>query len=178
MLSSGRTFQEKMDEVSQYITYKELDWNLRTRILEYYQYKYAGGKYFDEKKIMTELNIPLRQVFLSNPCFLSSLLKHCINTTQSILMHNCKNLILKVPFFRDGDNSFISQVVLALEVNHFLPQDTVIEIGSSGDEMYFIASGVCEVISGGVVRARLTSGSFFGGKNNLLRCRSMLHSHT
>ncbi len=51
-----------MDEVSQYITYKELDWGLRTRILEYYQYKYAGGKYFDEKKIMTELNIPLRQV--------------------------------------------------------------------------------------------------------------------
>lgn len=152
-----------MDEVSQYITYKELDWNLRTRILEYYQYKYDGGKYFDEKKIMTELNSPLRQVCcLPASCLMfSQPFEPAIN--QSILMHNCKNLILKVPFFRDGDNSFISQVVLALEVNHFLPQDTVIEIGSSGDEMYFIASGICEVISGGVVRARLTSGSFFGG---------------
>ena len=57
-----------MDEVSQYITYKELDWNLRTRILEYYQYKYDGGKYFDEKKIMTELNIPLRQVCIPASC--------------------------------------------------------------------------------------------------------------
>ena len=51
-----------MDEVSQYISYKGLDWNLRNRILEYYQYKYSGGKFFDEKRIMTELNNPLRQV--------------------------------------------------------------------------------------------------------------------
>ena len=138
-----------MDEVSQYIVYKGLDWDLRNRILEFYQYKYSGGKYFDEKTIMTELSIPLR---------------------QSILMHNCKNLILKVPFFRDGDNGFIAQVVLALEVNHFLPGDTVIEIGSTGDEMYFIASGLCEVISGGVVRARLSSGSFFGGTRLFFTC--------
>lgn len=51
-----------MDEVIQYIAYKGLDWNLRNRVLEYYQYKYSGGKYFDEKRIMTELNNPLRQV--------------------------------------------------------------------------------------------------------------------
>ena len=51
-----------MDEVNQYIVYKGLDWNLRTRILEYFQHKYSGGKYFDERKIMTELNMPLRQV--------------------------------------------------------------------------------------------------------------------
>jgi CRP-like cAMP-binding protein len=70
---------------------------------------------------------------------------------------------LKVPFFRDGDNAFIQQVVLALQVNHFLAGDTVIEIGSTGDEMYFISSGICEVITDNVVRARLSSGAFFGG---------------
>jgi hypothetical protein len=53
-----------MDEVSQYIAYKGLDWNLRNRVLEYYQYKYSGGKFFDEKRIMTELNNPLREVFI------------------------------------------------------------------------------------------------------------------
>ncbi len=79
-------------------------------------------------------------------------------------MHNCKSLILKVPFFRDGDNSFISQIVLALEINHFLAGDVVIEMGSSGDEMYFISSGICEVvIAGGTVVATLSPGSFFGG---------------
>ena len=78
-------------------------------------------------------------------------------------MHNCKNLILKVPFFRDGDNSFISQIVLALEINHFLAGDVVIEMGSTGDEMYFISSGICEVVSGGNVVATLSPGSFFGG---------------
>ena len=55
-----------MDEVSQYIVYKGLDWNTRNRILEYYQHKYSGGKYFDEKNIMTELNLPLRQVIFLN----------------------------------------------------------------------------------------------------------------
>ena len=39
----------------------------------------------------------------------------------------------------------------------------MIEAGSTGDEMYFISSGICEVSIGGDVKAALSSGSFFGG---------------
>jgi hypothetical protein len=60
--SSGKRFNEILEEVNQYITYKGFGENLRTRILKYYHFKYSGGKYFDENRIMNELNQPLRQV--------------------------------------------------------------------------------------------------------------------
>jgi len=53
--------------------------------------------------------------------------------------------------------------VLCLEPNHFLAGDKVIEAGSTGDEMYFISSGICEVWVNGEIKATLSSGTFFGG---------------
>ncbi|KAJ3294725.1 Potassium/sodium hyperpolarization-activated cyclic nucleotide-gated channel 4 [Borealophlyctis nickersoniae] len=139
--TSGRMFKEKLDEVNQYIAYKGLDANLKRRVLNYYEFKYSSGKYFNEESILTELNNPLR---------------------QQISLHNCRSLILKVPFFRDGDNAFINSVVTILEINHYLSGDVVIEEATSGEEMYFIATGICEVLTEGIVRARLTPGLFFG----------------
>ncbi len=39
----------------------------------------------------------------------------------------------------------------------------IIEAGSTGDEMYFISSGICEVSINGDIKATLYAGSFFGG---------------
>jgi hypothetical protein len=72
--SSGKRFNEILEEVNQYITYKGFGDNLRNRILQYYQFKYSGGKYFDENRIMDELNQPLRQVIISDCSIL-----HCAN---------------------------------------------------------------------------------------------------
>ncbi|KAJ3100589.1 Potassium/sodium hyperpolarization-activated cyclic nucleotide-gated channel 4 [Phlyctochytrium planicorne] len=140
--SSGRMFKEKIDEVQQYISYKDLGQDLRGRILSYFEYKYSKGKLFDEGRILSELNAPLR---------------------KKISMHNCKALILKVPFFRDAGDAFIASVVTVLKVNHFLQGDFVIEEDTFGDEMYFIASGIVEVITNGKSRAKLHPGLFFGG---------------
>ncbi|KAJ3321101.1 Potassium/sodium hyperpolarization-activated cyclic nucleotide-gated channel 4 [Blyttiomyces sp. JEL0837] len=139
--SSGRMFKEKIDEVQQYILYKDLDYDLKRRILSYFEFKYSKGKLFDEGRILTELNQPLR---------------------KQISLHNCKSLILKVPFFRDAGDAFISNVVTILKINHFLPGDLVIEEDTSGDEMYFIASGIVEVLTGKSVRTKLWPGLFFG----------------
>ncbi|KAJ3043070.1 hypothetical protein HDV00_005978 [Rhizophlyctis rosea] len=139
--SSGRMYQEKLDEVNQYIAYKNLDATLRKRILSYYEFKYSNNKYFHEQGILRELNEPLR---------------------QAVCIHNCRSFLLKVPFFRDGDNAFINQLVTSLTINHYLPGDIVIAEDTSGDDMHFIASGICEVVTQGTVRARLTPGLFFG----------------
>jgi CRP-like cAMP-binding protein len=77
-------------------------------------------------------------------------------------LRECQDLIIKVPFFKDADKYFISQVVMILKVNHYLPGDYVIEEGTSGDHMYFIASGTVEAIVNGVSRAKLFPGLFFG----------------
>eukprot|EP00842_Homolaphlyctis_polyrhiza_P000617 jgi/Hompol1/1556/HPOL_005632-RA len=111
--SSGRLFNEKLEEVNQYINYKGFGSDIKKRILEYYRFKYAHGKLFDETSILAELNPPLRQ---------------------------CQSLIYKVPFFKDADRHFITQVVMILRVCHYLPGDFVIEEGTIGDQMFFIAS--------------------------------------
>jgi len=60
--SSGLQFHEQLEQVSQYITFKGLGRNLKKRIFAYYQLKYSRGKYFDEAKILAEMNEPLRLV--------------------------------------------------------------------------------------------------------------------
>jgi CRP-like cAMP-binding protein len=140
--SSGRQFNEQLEQVSQYITYKGLGRNLKKKILDYYQLKYSRGKYFDESKILAELNHPLR---------------------LSIYMRECRALIIQVPFFKGASSGFISQVVMILRPVHFLPEDLVIEKGTAGDQMFFIATGYLEVvIDGGKVVGQLGPGQFFG----------------
>jgi hypothetical protein len=142
--SSGRLFSEKLEEVNQYIQYKGLGRDIQQRILQYYHFKYAKGKYFDEAKILGELSQPLR---------------------VSISMRECRPLIVRVPFFKDADHSFITQVVTILKVNHFLPDDFIIEQGTTGDQMFFIESGSVEVIVDGKAVAVLQPGQFFGGRD-------------
>lgn len=120
--------------------------NMRRKIFQYYNLKYSLGKYFDENRIMEELNHPLR---------------------LAICMKECRPLILKVPFFRDADNGFLSQVVMILKLCYFLPGDMVIEKGTVGDLMFFIASGTLEVVVDVKTVATLNPGQFFGGNTIL-----------
>ncbi|KAJ3326815.1 hypothetical protein HDU91_004541, partial [Kappamyces sp. JEL0680] len=54
-------------------------------------------------------------------------------------------------------------VVMILRPVHFLPDDLVIEKGTAGDQMFFIAMGYLEVvIDGGKVVGQLGPGQFFG----------------
>jgi signal-transduction protein with cAMP-binding, CBS, and nucleotidyltransferase domain len=78
-------------------------------------------------------------------------------------MKECRPLILKVPFFKNADNGFLAQVVMILKLVYFLPGDVVIEKGTAGDLMYFIASGTLEVVIQGKPVAKMFPGQFFGG---------------
>jgi hypothetical protein len=64
--SSGRQFNEQLEQVSQFVTYKGLGRELKRKIFDYYQFKYSQGKYFDETKILQELNESLRMVVRIN----------------------------------------------------------------------------------------------------------------
>lgn len=57
---------------------------------------------------------------------------------------------------------------MILKVHHYLPGDYIIEEGTYGDHMYFIATGSVEAIVNGVARAKLSPGSFFGGNSHLM----------
>jgi CRP-like cAMP-binding protein len=95
----------------------------------------------NEKNIMAQLNEP---------------------TQKYISIRGCQALITKVPFFRDLDQNLITQILLILEVEYYTTSDFIIEEGTQGDKMYFIAHGKVEVVVGGVSKARMNSGQFFG----------------
>ena len=80
-------------------------------------------------------------------------------------MGECRDLIVKVPFFKGADNGFISEVVMILRPECFLPGDVIIETGTAGDLMFFISTGTVEAVVNGKVVASLGPGQFFGGKN-------------
>ncbi|RKO90774.1 hypothetical protein BDK51DRAFT_33976 [Blyttiomyces helicus] len=138
---SGQRYDQIIDEVSQYIAYKGFSPSLRSRIIEYYEFKYLGGKYFDEKAILTDLSGPLR---------------------RTVCVHNCKHLLLQVPFFKDADNKFLTDLSLVLEETHFLEGDLIMHEGDEAEEMYFIWTGTCAVSVQGMVKLQLGEGAFFG----------------
>ncbi|ORY47830.1 camp-binding domain-like protein [Rhizoclosmatium globosum] len=143
--ASGRLYKQKIDELKDYMQYKLIEPVTQRKILKYYELKYRG-KYFEEGSLLQDMNDSLR---------------------MEVAIHNCRELISKVPFLRreqgDGrDDLFAGQITSALEPCYYVPGDFVFVQGDIGKDMYFIASGtVCVKISGKGV-AFLKDGAFFG----------------
>ncbi len=71
------------------------------------------------------------------------------------------SLMARVPLLAELDASEVAQLMPYLHAHNFPPHWTVIEAGSMGEQMYFIASGDVTVrTSGG--EATLRTGDFFG----------------
>jgi CRP-like cAMP-binding protein len=139
--SSGRLFSEKLEEVNQYLQYKGVGRDVHERIIKYFRFKYSQGKYFDQDRILGELNEPLR---------------------VAISMRECRSLIMSVPFFKDADQQFVSQVVTLLRIHHYLEDDLILERDTTGDQMFFIETGHVEVVLRGKTVAVLGPGDYFG----------------
>ncbi|KAJ3052049.1 Potassium voltage-gated channel sub H member 7 [Rhizophlyctis rosea] len=143
--ASGRLYNQKLDEVSEYLRYKGVPDETRKKVLQYYQIKYRG-KFFEENEILGQLNEALR---------------------MEIAIHNCRELITKVPFLqRDEDDGrdaiFIGRVASALQSCYYVRGDVVCAQGETGDAMYFILLGTVGILVNGNPVASLQAGSFFG----------------
>ncbi|KAI8855239.1 cyclic nucleotide-binding-like protein, partial [Chytridium lagenaria] len=113
--------------------------------MRYYEIKYRG-KFFEEGTLLGEMNDSLR---------------------TEIAVHNCRELIEKVPFLRrqanDGrDEQFIGRIARSLSVGYYVNGDYIIRQGEIGTEMYFIVTGVVHIIVNGNRVATFTDGAFFG----------------
>ena len=76
-----------------------------------------------------------------------------------------KNTIAKVPIFSDAkeNDEFVYAVQQCLELIVSPPNFDIIELGTEGREMYFIASGSCCVVDcDGDIVHQMSSGDFFG----------------
>jgi CPA1 family monovalent cation:H+ antiporter len=70
-------------------------------------------------------------------------------------------LLVRVPLFAGLDDKYLDAVARLLRPRLVIPAERLISTGEPGDAMYFISSGVVEVLAAGG-RFVLTQGDFFG----------------
>ncbi|ORY43511.1 hypothetical protein BCR33DRAFT_766680 [Rhizoclosmatium globosum] len=143
--NSGRLYNQKMEELIDYIKWKKLSPETRQKLVSYYETKYRG-KYFEEDTLLSEMNESLR---------------------TEISLHNTRSLIVKVPFLRretgdHRDEIFYSRIASALHVRYFIPGDYITKEGESGNDMFFILSGKVDVFVNGHWKVALYDGAYFG----------------
>ena len=82
---------------------------------------------------------------------------------QDIISHNCRDLINTVPFLQNASTQFTTAVLTKLRFEVFLKGEYIVHAGAKGDKMYFIRTGVVEVLSdNGEVATTLSDGAHFG----------------
>ena len=136
-------FTEKMERLNAFMKYREVPIELKSKILDYYDYVWESRLGYDESDVLDNLPISLR---------------------REVSLHINRDIIEKVPLFRGASSEFFRDIVLSLRLVVFLPGDYIIKKGELGEEMFFINRGVVEVVSdnGRDVYATLTEGNFFG----------------
>lgn len=64
---------------------------------------------------------------------------------QELMLHRSRKLVEKVTLFKDLPESVVSRIALSLRTEVFLANDIVIKAGTTGNTMYFIASGTVAI---------------------------------
>ncbi|KAJ3026431.1 UNVERIFIED_CONTAM: DNA ligase (ATP) [Siphonaria sp. JEL0065] len=134
-----------MEELNDYVKWKNLNQETKQKLVQYYETKYRG-KYFEEDALLTDMNEALR---------------------TEISVHNTRFLIEKVPFLKrsmkDGrDEIFFNLVANKLHARYFIPGDCITKQGDSGLDMFFILSGKVDVTVHGKKICSLYDGAYFG----------------
>ncbi|TPX67285.1 hypothetical protein CcCBS67573_g07556 [Chytriomyces confervae] len=142
---AGRLYTQKMEELLDYVKFKNLPEETTEKLFDYYETKYRG-KYFEEEEMLAEMNESLR---------------------AEILLKNTRALIEQVPFLRreenDGrDEIFIGRIARALRSHYYVQGDYITKQGDTGYDMFFILSGKLDVIIRGELVVSLYDGSYIG----------------
>jgi voltage-gated potassium channel len=136
-------FMERIEKVNTFMAYREVPDELQHRVIDYFYYLWDTRRGYDEATLVMELPRSIR-----------------VQLAQEI--H--RDVIRKVPLFRDATPAFIRDIVIHLEAAAFTPGDYIVHRGEPGDEMFFVQRGAVEVLEsdGKTVRAVLSEGEFFG----------------
>ncbi|KAI9343129.1 hypothetical protein BDR26DRAFT_858598 [Obelidium mucronatum] len=143
--ASGRLYRQKIDELTDYLNWKNIDEKTQKRLLEYYEFKYRG-KYFEEKSLLNDMNASLR---------------------MELATINCSTLIEKVPFLKrqvgDGrDTIYLGRIATALNPVFYIAGDFIVIQGEQATEMFFIQTGKVNILVNGHMVTTFSDGAFFG----------------
>jgi len=136
--------KQKMDQMREYMAFRNIPKPLQDKIRDYYNFVWKTRKGWDETIVLEDLPNYLR---------------------MEIALDINRELIEKVPLFKDRSKMFISSVVMSLVPRVTLPGSIIVRKGEIGREMFFISSGSVEIISDSdppIIFATLGTGQFFG----------------
>ena len=136
-------FRERVENIDTFLKYRNIPSRLQARIHDYFDYLWESRRGYEESNILRHLPTALK--------------------TQVSFFLN-RDIIEKVPIFKDADPQFIRDIIMNLKPVIYTPDDNVVTAGEIGYEMFFISRGTVKVTNeaGTVTYASLTSGQFFG----------------
>ncbi|XP_038111108.1 potassium/sodium hyperpolarization-activated cyclic nucleotide-gated channel 4 [Culex quinquefasciatus] len=138
---SQTKYEEVVNEFRAYGFNKRLSKSLKHRMLKHLECRYRK-RYFNESTIMRMMSDNLR---------------------RSVRMEACYHLLRYVDMFKGFPPTLIEDIVDSFTYEIYLENDVLIEAGTRGDSMYFLASGTAAVYSSsGTELGRLIDGSHFG----------------
>jgi len=136
-------FLEKMEKINTFVNYKKIPKDLQESIYNYYKFLWDKKRGFDESSIMNELPYSLR---------------------MKVALYLNKSIVEKIQLFKEASEEIISEIVLQLKPEIFMPGDYIFREDEHGDKMYFISFGEVEVLSEkkNLVYTRMKAGDYFG----------------
>ncbi len=135
-------FRRHMEEVNIFMRSKRLPAELQAKVRNYFDYVW-------ESRQSTGMDNTLDRM----PARLA----------LDIRLFLTRDILQKVPFFRQADEAFIRDIVAKLEDHVFLPGEYLMRHGEYGDCMYFVNSGEMEILlRENQVVARVGPGSHVG----------------
>lgn len=134
---------KKLEEVTAFLKYRSIPTELRSQIYAFYGHLWESRMGQDESLVLRDLPESLR---------------------VELALAMRKDLIQKVPFFREAAEELLKDVVMALRPAVYTPGAYLLREGEIGDCMFIISQGTVEVVSkdGTKVYAEIPEGSFVG----------------
>lgn len=116
-------YQDLMQQIYEYINFKELPPVMAKRIKAHYEYRY-NHKFYREHSILTTVSPRLK---------------------QEISFASCRTVLDSVHFFQVLPSSILMKLAVLMKRETFLPNDVVLQAGVKMKAMYFLAAGTAAV---------------------------------
>ena len=143
--SKNTIYQNKLSELEFKLKQRNIPPSLCNRVFEYFDFCWRKRKIFEQMSDFSELSIPLQ--------------KECM-----MFLH--KDLITNVPLFCHLETNEIIRIIQKLKTEIYMPGDKIIREGEKGNDMYFLAEGVVEVLAKTKNKKQISiflkKGSYFG----------------
>ena len=135
--------RKKIEEMTNFFGYRNISQRVQNKVRDYYEHIWANEMTLGETALLEDLPRPLQ---------------------IQISLELNRDILEKVPLFKNASEEFISALALRLKPAVYMPKDYIIKKGETGDEMYFISHGDVQVVAedGQTVYATLSDGAFFG----------------